>query len=391
MGRKKELFVLCVAALILAHFACNTGSGVSPGTYNPSSRAYRGHANDIDIANFTIKYQATVGTRLDDCQTCHTGEKNAGGVQITNPCDYCHKLILQSTGHSYRETLNPYGIAYLDSGRNANALKAIQNVDSDGDGYLNIDEINNLRYPGDQNSKPGQPTATLRVVTQAQLVAMTSLTQFLLANTSKQQFDTYAEYKGVTFEALFAALGIDLTGATGVTFIAPDGFMKSYTIDKVTLVYPKPLWYSGLDVATKGADCGLVEYPATIPGGLVEGGAIPGDHRLAVAYQRDGAAMEPCYLDPAQGKINGEGPLRLIVPQSTVGSPDRGSTYSPTTCGDAYDYDSLKDHNAGSMVRGLIAVRIDPMPTGVEEFDYMNGGWAFIDAKQLIIYGHNVQ
>jgi hypothetical protein len=42
------------------------------------------------------------------------------------------------------------------------------------------------------------------------------------------------------------------------------------------------------------------------------------------------------------------------------------------------------------MVRGVVAIRIDPMPAGVEEFDYMNGGWAYVDAGRLIIYGHGV-
>lgn len=48
------------------------------------------------------------------------------------------------------------------------------------------------------------------------------------------------------------------------------------------------------------------------------------------------------------------------------------------------------DHNAGAMVRGVIAVRIDPTPAGVEEFEHMNGGWAYLDAGQLIIYGRGV-
>ncbi len=48
-------------------------------------------------------------------------------------------------------------------------------------------------------------------------------------------------------------------------------------------------------------------------------------------------------------------------------------------------------HNAGSMVRGVIAIRIDPMPAGFEEVDYMNGGWAYVDGRQLIVYGHGVQ
>jgi len=44
-------------------------------------------------------------------------------------------------------------------------------------------------------------------------------------------------------------------------------------------------------------------------------------------------------------------------------------------------FDEAADHNAGSMVRGVVAIRID----------YMNGGWAYIDAGQLIIYGHGVR
>ena len=43
------------------------------------------------------------------------------------------------------------------------------------------------------------------------------------------------------------------------------------------------------------------------------------------------------------------------------------------------------------MVRGVIAIRIDPMPAGVEEFDHMNGGWAYVDAGELILYGHGVR
>jgi len=96
-----------------------------------------------------------------------------------------------------------------------------------------------------------------------------------------------------------------------------------------------------------------------------------------IAYERDGKLMDPCYLDRVELKLNGEGPFRLIVPQSKVGSPDRGERFSPSGCNDDYDYDKNKDHNAGSMVRGVVAIRIEPMPVGVEEFDYKNGGWAY--------------
>ena len=73
------------------------------------------------------------------------------------------------------------------------------------------------------------------------------------------------------------------------------------------------------------------------------------------------------------------------------GRPDRGSKFSPADCGDRFDFREDADHNAGSMVRGVIAIRIDPMPLGVEEYDYMNGGWAYIDAGELTLYGHGVR
>jgi hypothetical protein len=83
--------------------------------------------------------------------------------------------------------------------------------------------------------------------------------------------------------------------------------------------------------------------------------------------------------------------LRIVVPQERPGKPDRGSTFSPTDCDDGFDFSEDADHNAGSMVRGVIAIRIDPMPVGVEKFDYLNGGWACVEVGQLIIYGHNAQ
>jgi hypothetical protein len=42
------------------------------------------------------------------------------------------------------------------------------------------------------------------------------------------------------------------------------------------------------------------------------------------------------------------------------------------------------------MVRGVIAVRVNPMPAGLEEFDYQNGGWAYIDDPSVIVYGFGV-
>jgi hypothetical protein len=70
---------------------------------------------------------STAGTRLDDCSTCHTS---------------------QGFG------LNPYGADVLDnlSGDIVAAMQAVENIDSDGDGDLNITEIKAFTFPGDAGS-----------------------------------------------------------------------------------------------------------------------------------------------------------------------------------------------------------------------------------------------
>jgi hypothetical protein len=380
-----------ILTLLLLSFllGCNSG-GEEKAADQVSSRSYKGHEDDTDADNLVVAYPALVGTRLDDCQTCHSGRIEDRKL-TGNSCDHCHDLVLHGTGHSAGETLNPFGLAYRDAGRTAEALQSIQDKDSDGDGFSNDEELRAQRYPGSERSMPGQKVATLRTVTLEELKAMQSHRQFLLVNTSKQQFDDYVTYTGVRIADLFAAQEIGVAGATGITLIAPDGYMKSLPIDYVERVFPQPSFYSGLDRETLGPDCALVNYPKSIPDGIADGTPIPGEQRLMLAFERNGEPLDTSYLDVAKGKTAGEGPLRIVVPQSDPGKPDRGSRFSPSDCGDGFDHSEDADHNAGSMVRGVIAIRIDPMPAGVEEFDYMNGGWAYIDAGELILYGHGVQ
>ena len=73
--------VVCGAAVLGAACSSDDQSGDIV-----SSRSYRGHENDVDITNFVNVYPATVGTRLDDCQTCHRGGTftEAGGGRTTH-------------------------------------------------------------------------------------------------------------------------------------------------------------------------------------------------------------------------------------------------------------------------------------------------------------------
>ncbi len=82
---------------------------------------------------FNTRY-GTAGTNLDDCNTCH----------------------IDGQAYSVR---NPYGadvkIELDKSGNITTALQAVEDIDSDGDGDLNITEINAGTLPGDsRNSTP---------------------------------------------------------------------------------------------------------------------------------------------------------------------------------------------------------------------------------------------
>ncbi len=74
------------------------------------------------------QYPAIVGTTLDNCSLCHTSAPS----------------------------LNPYG---MDFAKYAHDFSAIENLDSDKDGYTNVVEIRALTFPGDSASFPA-PSAT---------------------------------------------------------------------------------------------------------------------------------------------------------------------------------------------------------------------------------------
>jgi hypothetical protein len=84
-------------------------------------------------------YYDTSSTKLDTCNTCH--------------------------GSSSGGSFNTYGVAYSKNGRN---LASIEGLDSDQDGFTNIEEIKALTFPGDANDHPQTTSTTTTNVTQQQ-------------------------------------------------------------------------------------------------------------------------------------------------------------------------------------------------------------------------------
>jgi len=131
------------------------------------------HQGEIDSANFLAKYPQTAGTKLDSCNVCHRGSSKPQDPVSLGSCQWCHYTTgYGKTPGNFVNTLNSYGQAYLNSGRNVAALTAIENNDSDGDGYSNKVEIAALRYPGDPNDDPTKVAAPSKVFTREQLEKM---------------------------------------------------------------------------------------------------------------------------------------------------------------------------------------------------------------------------
>jgi hypothetical protein len=364
------------------------------------SRAYVGHESDRDIKAFIQQYPKAAGTRLDDCQTCHrSGVKDTDTEREYSPCGYCHLLQYPNPKYktgvpkSFAETLNAYGLAYKRQGRTSEALAAIAGQDSDGDGFTNAKEIVDLRYPGEMASRPGQPLAPAVTLNWDEIHKLPLQTQFMLMNPSSEPFDEYVSYTGVRVRDVLQSAHIDLKGVTGITVFAPDGYSIDYTLDDVVNSFPKPFFYADPG-KIQDNEKQFVHYPEIIPPGVTDGKAIPNAPWLLLAFERNKKPLNPAQYEKGTGRLNGEGPYRLVKPQRNLtegtdkpGRPDR--SVKSKTFGDGWDYDKTLDHNAGSCIRGATVIRINPMPAGFEEYDWKNG-WPLVTKKQIVIFGKSV-
>ena len=130
---KKQMILMGVLFLIVVM--------VSPGF-----AAYH-HEGENDSDKFISVYPDKAGTKLDHCALCHSGGQytNSKGKLVSlGSCQWCHYSYGYDglAGGSILDTLNTYGKNYHGNGRNAVAISNIENLDSDADGYTNIQEIN---------------------------------------------------------------------------------------------------------------------------------------------------------------------------------------------------------------------------------------------------------
>ena len=363
-----------------------------------ASAAYQ-HAGDAekDAKYFLNVYPDKAGTKLDNCVLCHSG--GTKGPITYDTCRWCHYKYGYTAPHGdITATLNSYGKDYSANGRSEAALKAIESLDSDGDSYSNITEIKAIRYPGEKNDDPTKVVASFRIYNKAQLKAMPQHKQFMLMNTSKSG-DYYAEYSGVIMQDLLKTAGI-AADANYITVYAADGFTQRHPLNDsssnsgtsylpyVNGTYPSAAYYYNVEADKAKTSYGWCNYssagnkgrnnydPISVDGGL----------RFLLALQQDGKDLVPGYLDAAKRLASGtEGPFRTITPQKIVGPPDQASTATNQSV--IWPYDTNADHNAGFSAKCATMIRVEPLPAGTTDVNFLEAGWGYIDQAKIVIYG----
>jgi len=194
----------------------------------PLHSAYRGHADDRDVNAVLAAYPALANSPADSCATCHISGvvkrlSPGDGMRHENHCDYCHAVFVRDRKHP-RETLNRFGRAYLQAGRNAAAVTALAAKDSDGDGASNEAELKAGTNPGEQSSHPSLRVAPSRALTVAAVESLApAVDQVMFLNSTKSRAgDVYSDFRGVVLADVLNAVGL-LDSAESVDLLSVDG------------------------------------------------------------------------------------------------------------------------------------------------------------------------
>ncbi len=352
--------------------------------------AYKGHEDDRDIAAFLAAFPKMKKTALDSCALCHRDgnvpdSDKTGKTKYVNACDYCHVVSWQGK-KPYKESLNAFGHDYLAAGRNAKAFAKIGAKDSDGDKFSNADEIAAGSFPGISQNHPGLKSAPTLILTLDKIKKMAAVVdQTIFLNSTKSKTgDTYNDYRGVRLLDLLNAAGMDKK-ADSVDVISVDGYIKTFKIDELKKTYKQAAPVFGLGVKELGA-CGWTHYNSKK---LTAGKPLP-PANIILAFEENGKPMEKTILDTGSGKIIGDGPYRVITPQTKLDPPDLPQFIDPSCTPkvpDANKFHEGYDHNSGNAARAVVALRINPIPKGTQDFDLSKKSWDYIKGRKIVIFG----
>jgi len=355
-----------------------------------ASAAYRGHADDRDVTAVLAAYPALKNTPADSCAVCHTTGvvkriSPGDGLRHENHCDYCHAVFVRDR-KDVRQTLSAFGRAYLAGGRNAGAITALAQKDSDGDGASNESELKAGTNPGDPASSPSMREAPSRTVTVAQLkTTVPAVEQAIFLNSTKSRSgDGYGDFRGFTLADVLASVGLAVS-AESVDILSADGYERTFTLAEIRQAWPQAPPAMGLGKTELGS-CGWVTYASKA---LTPGAALP-PAKILLAFAENGQAFEKAHVEVETGRLVGKGPLRAVVPQFVAGPPDLPQT-ADAACtpkvGAPFRFHDEYDHNAGASQNAVVAIRVKPLPKGTRDVDWMSAAARRLENEEVVIFG----
>lgn len=356
----------------------------------PLRSAYKGHADERDVEVVLSAYPALKGTPADSCATCHKGGavkriSPGAGVRVENHCDYCHALVVRDK-KDVRETLNRFGLAYLEAGRNAAALAGLAAKDSDGDGASNEVELKAGTNPGDASSGPAVRLASSRILSLEQLKKLAPVVDqtVFLNSTKSRSGDSYNDFRGLALWDVIQAAGV-LPSADSVDVLSADGYERTFTFEELKRSWPQGAPVLALGKAELGS-CGWVSYGSKR---LEAGKPLPGA-RILLAFEENGQPYDAARIDPADGRLVGKGPMKTIVPQFEISPPDLGQ-HADESCNPkvaaAQRFHEGYDHNAGASSAAVVAIRVKPLVKGTRDIDWQAAAAARLAKGEVVFFG----
>ncbi|OPX91286.1 MAG: hypothetical protein A4E52_00530 [Pelotomaculum sp. PtaB.Bin013] len=345
---------------------------------HPVTASYKAHNTDADAGLFLQTYPSAVGTKLDNCYLCHTGGYNTSNKYLDS-CDYCHfKYGFKPPHGNIAATLNTYGTAYLNAGRDAAAFAAIDALDSDGDGFSNGQEILAGRLPGDSNDNPNVVQAPAVVYTSEKIRQLAKTTQFMAVDTAKSG-DYFGTYAGVDVWRLLQDAGVR-DDATDITVFAADGYSRNFLISDLKKSYTQGKFYN--------------KYPwigFSSQAGYTNGQQLAGDLHYLLAYERDGfPLMETKIVAGSDGKssLDGEGPYRFVTPLSEPVTPDR-SQWTIDRDDPPYPFNPNRPaiRNGDYCIKVAVAFRVNTATNKSYQYDFSGRVWEMVEKGEFVVYG----